>query len=205
MLTAATKNSPGRRRTAALLAGWVLLATAGCSDGAGPARQPAQRVHPREYAVSVCGRLQAWLDEAEDEVKRLSDQGTAVGDNPAARRRVFVATAAAIRQRTAAVLADLDTMGIPDVEKGATFAAKLRQAVVEADGILAGAEQVTKELPDDDRESFIYRGAELTQQIEKAFAHVRLAYDLLVRQYAATAMWEGFTRDVCRDYDDPRT
>lgn len=205
MTNPATKRSPGRRRTAALLAGWALVVSAGCSDGAGAARQPARRVPPRDYAVSVCGRLQAWLDEVEDDVERLSDQGPAVGNDPAARRTALMATAGKIRQRTAAVLGDLDALGVPDVEKGASFASTLRQAIVEADGMLAEAERVTKTLPDDDRESFIYRGAELTQHIEGAFARVRLTYDLLVRQYAATDMWEGFTRDVCRNYDDPRT
>jgi hypothetical protein len=155
--------------------------------------------------VTVCARMQAWLDEIENEVEELSDRSAEVSDDPAARKVLLVATAAAIRRRTAAVLADLDALGVPDVDKGATFAATLRRAVVEADGILAKAEQVTKDLPDDDRETFVYRGAELTQQIEQAFARVRLTYDLLVRQYAATDMWEGFTRDVCRDYDDPRT
>jgi len=199
------RRSPGHRRTAALLAGWALAAAAGCSPGAAPAEGPAQRVNPREYAVSVCGRMQAWVDAVEEDVEQLSNQGATLADDPVARRKALFATAAAIRRRTAAVLSDLDALGVPDVDKGATFAATLRRAVVKADAILAAAEEVTKNLPDDDRESFIYRGAELAQEIERAFAHVRQSYDLLVRQYAATAMWEGFTRDVCQNYDDPRT
>ena len=204
MPTRQLRRPLARRRTAALLAGCVIAAV-GCSPGAPAARPPAPRVHPREYAVSVCARMQAWLDEVEEEVKRLSQQGRTLGDDPVARRRAQLVTVLAIRRRTAAALSDLDALGVPDVDRGPTFAATLRRAVVEADAILAKAEEVTKNLPDDDRETFIYRGAELTQRIEQAFARVRQAYDLLVRQYAATDMWEGFTRDVCRNYDDPRT
>lgn len=205
MTSHAVRRPPRGRRTAAVLAGWALVAAVGCSAGAAGRRPAAQRVNPRDYAVSVCGRMQTWLDEIEEDIEGLSDRSAEVADDPAARKRLQVATAATIRRRTAAVLADLDALGVPDVDKGATFAATLRRAVVAADAILAGAEQVSKDLPEDDRESHIYRGAELTQEIERAFAHVRHAYDLLVRQYAATDMWEGFTRDVCRNYDDPRT
>jgi hypothetical protein len=203
-MTTAVRRQPGRRRTAAWLLTLTLLAAA-CSEGASTAGPAPQKRDPMQYAVNVCGRLQAWLDAIEDDVADLSRKGQAVRDDPLARKALFIAAATSIRQRTAAALTDLDSYGVPDVDRGRVFATTLRQALAEAEVMQAGAEQVTRDLPADDKETFIYRGAELAQQIEQSFAHVRLAYDLLVRQFAATDMWEGFTRDVCKNYDDPRT
>jgi hypothetical protein len=205
MTTLAVRRQSRFRRTAAGLLTLLVAAGAACSDGASGAGPAPARVNPMQYAVNVCGRMQSWLDEIEGDVANLSRKGAAVRDDPVARKPIFVDTAAAIRGRTAAALADLDSYGVPAVDNGQVFATTLRRAVVEADKIQATAEQVVRDLPADDKETFIYRGAELTQQIEQSFAHVRLAYDLLVRQFAATDMWEGFTRDVCRNYDDPRT
>jgi hypothetical protein len=190
------------RRTALVL-GFVLLT--GCSDGAGAPVPAAKRVDPQQYAVTICSRLQTWLDEVEDVIGELSDKGQAVLDDRVARKQLLVNAATGVRTRTATALADLDATGYPDVSKGRDFATTLRGALVEADAMFAEAEQVTRQLPTDDKETFFYRGAELTQQIEKGFARVRLTYDLLVRRYAATDMWEGFRQDACRNYDDPLT
>ena len=202
-VTVAARTS-ALRRTAA----WLVVAAvagSGCSEAATLPRPDATRANPREYAVSVCERLQSWVDSVEDVVSELSEKGQAVRDDPAARKPLLVSAAASIRRLTAAALSDVDSYGFPDVENGRDFATILHRTIAEADEILAEAEHVTKDIPLDDNETFVYRGAELTQQIEKAFARIRLRYDLLVREYASTDMWEGFTRDACRNYDDPLT
>jgi hypothetical protein len=142
-----------RKRTAIVLLLGILVA-GGCSgsDGGSNGGAEAQTVSAETYATGVCGAIADWVDE----IQGLNEDLQANLDPSSidALKEAMVTFLDDVIASTDTVIADVEDVGIPDVDDGVAAAQHLLTGLRDSRGVFQDARDRVEAMPTEDPAAF---------------------------------------------------